>query len=68
MKDECRHHEAIEVEIIHLQNSLKEIRAMFATILVGLIVVLVGTVANYRTLTNGNAPVAKVVQAGEIVK
>ena len=55
MKDECRHHEAIEVEITHLKSAFKEIKKMFAAIIVGLVLVLAGLAANYHTLSNGHA-------------
>ena len=55
MKDECRHHEAIEVEIVHLKDALKEIRKMFVAIIVGLVLVLAGLAGNYHTLSNGHS-------------
>jgi len=54
VKDECRHHEAIEVEIGNLKDSFKEIRKMFAMIIVGLVMVLAGLAGNYHALSNGH--------------
>jgi hypothetical protein len=61
--DECPHHEAIEVEIVHLKNAFAEIRRMFVAILIGLVLTLAGLAGNYHTLQNGHATVAHAMEA-----
>ena len=56
--DDCKHHDAIEREILHLKDSLSEIRRMFVAILVGLVMVLAGLAGNYHTISNGHTAVA----------
>ena len=54
MIEKCTHHEAIVVQISHLQKSMSEVKKMFWAIILGLVLVLAGLAGNHYTLKNGH--------------
>ena len=54
MENKCVHHEAVVVQINHLQKSMSEVKKMFVAIIVGLVLVLAGLAGNHYTLKNGH--------------
>ena len=52
---ECRHHEAVDVRLKHLEDGMRDIRRMFAAILVGLIINLSMNYFSIKESRNGTA-------------